>query len=218
MMKSVGAAPRFNSRWWNDECKAAAKAMREGFWTEEEAQLTNKHLKKVVREAKCNWANKYISTANIWEVAAWRHGRCSSLILALCNREGQLIYNHKGMASLLSTRFFTEEGGSVPTSFHDDPDPRPPRTFFPFSEPELTPLIKAMAIKSAPGSWGISWNLLKKGWEGVQDHLIDVYNACLACSHHPAHWKEVKVGRSLSWTSPTTPSLKPTGPSRFSKQ
>jgi hypothetical protein len=27
-MKTVGAAPGFNSRWWNDECKAAAKATR----------------------------------------------------------------------------------------------------------------------------------------------------------------------------------------------
>jgi hypothetical protein len=35
-MKTVGTAPGFNSRWWNDECRAAAKAMREGFWTDEE--------------------------------------------------------------------------------------------------------------------------------------------------------------------------------------
>jgi hypothetical protein len=35
-MKSVGAAPGFNSRWWNNECKAAAAATKEGFWTEEE--------------------------------------------------------------------------------------------------------------------------------------------------------------------------------------
>jgi hypothetical protein len=47
-MKMVGAVPGFNSRWWNDECKAAAKAMREGFWNEEEARTANKHLKKVV--------------------------------------------------------------------------------------------------------------------------------------------------------------------------
>jgi hypothetical protein len=72
-MKSVGAAPGFNSRWWNKECKAAVKATKEGFWTEEEARAANKHLKQVVWEAKRNWANDYISTANIWEVAAWRH-------------------------------------------------------------------------------------------------------------------------------------------------
>jgi hypothetical protein len=47
-MKMVGAAPGFNSRWWNDECKAVAKATRGGFWTEEEAHQANIHLKKVV--------------------------------------------------------------------------------------------------------------------------------------------------------------------------
>jgi hypothetical protein len=35
-MKSVSAAPGFNSRWWNDECRAAAKAMCEGFWNDAE--------------------------------------------------------------------------------------------------------------------------------------------------------------------------------------
>jgi hypothetical protein len=192
-MKSVGAALGFNSRWWNDECKAVAKATKEGFWTEEEARLANKHLKKVVREAKRNWANDYISTANIWEVAAWRHGRRSSLIPALIGNDSNLVYDHEGMASLLSTRFFTEEGDPIPTRFHDDPPPRTPHTFHKFSEEELTPLLKATANKSAPGSSGIGWSLLKKGWAVVKDHLVGVFNACLILGHHPAHWKEAKV-------------------------
>jgi hypothetical protein len=192
-MKSVGAAPGFNSRWWNDECKAAVKATQEGFWTEEEACLANIHLKKVVREAKRNWANDYITTANIWEVAAWRHRRRSSLIPALLGNEGRLVYDHEGMASLLSARFFAEEGEPIPTTFHDDPAPRPTCTFHSFREEELTPLLKAMANKSAPGSSGIGWSLLKKGWEAVQDHLIEVFNACLTLGHHLARWKEAKV-------------------------
>jgi hypothetical protein len=120
-MKSAGAAPGFNSRWWNDECKAAAAATKGGFWTEEEARAANAHLKKVVREAKRSWANDYITTANIWEVAAWRHGRRSSLIPALVGHDNKLVYDHEGMASLLSERFFAEEGTPIPTSFPDDP-------------------------------------------------------------------------------------------------
>jgi hypothetical protein len=192
-MKTVGAAPGFNSWWWNDECKEVAKATREGFWMEEEARLANIHLKKVVREAKRNWANDYITTANIWEVAAWRHRRRSSLIPALLDSNGQLIYNHEGMASLLSAHFFVEEGVPIPTHFHDDPPPLPPRTFHAFSEEELTLLLKATANKSAPGSSGIGWSLLKKGWDGVKDHLIKVFNACPILGHHPARWKEAKV-------------------------
>jgi hypothetical protein len=192
-MKPVGAAPGFNSRWWNDECKAAALATKGGFWTEDEARQANKHLKQVVREAKRSWANDYITTANIWEVAAWRHGRRSSLIPALVGHNGSLVYNHEGMASLLSERFFAEEGAPIPTSFHDDPPPKPPRPFHAFSETELTPLLKATSNKSAPGSSGIDWSLLKKGWDAAKDHLVDVYNACLTLGHHPPRWKEAKV-------------------------
>jgi hypothetical protein len=192
-MKRVGAAPGFNSRWWNKECKAAALATKGGFWTEEEAHQANKHLKAVVREAKRTWANEYITTANIWEVAAWRHGRQSSLIPALVGRDGSLVYDHEGMASLLSERFFAEATSPIPPSFHDDPPPLPPRPFHTFTESEITLLLKATSNKSAPGSSGIDWSLLKKGWDAAKGHLIDVYNACLILGHHPPQWKEAKV-------------------------
>jgi hypothetical protein len=192
-MKTVGAAPGFNSRWWNDECKAAAKAMRGGFWTDAEQRAANCHLKKVVREAKRDWADEYITTANVWEVTAWRHRWRSSHIPALRNRNGDLVYDHEGMASLLSARFFAEEGVPIPTTFADDPAPRETREFLPFGESELSSLLRATANKSAPGSSGISWSLLKKGWGAVKDHLILTYNACLVLGHHPARWKEAKV-------------------------
>jgi hypothetical protein len=192
-MRTVGAAPGFNSRWWNDECKAAAEATKGGFWMEEEAHHANRHLKKVVRDAKRNWANDYITTANIWEVAAWRHGRCSSLIPALVGNDGALVYDHEGMASLLSARFFAKEGTPIPTSFHNDPPPLPPRSFHAFSESELEPLLKATANKSTPGSSSIGWSLLKKGWDAAKDHLIAVFNDCFALGYHPARWKEAKV-------------------------
>jgi hypothetical protein len=192
-MKKVGSAPGFNSRWWNDECRAAAKAMHDGFWNDAEQRAANHQLKKVVREAKREWANEYITTANVWEVAAWRHGRRSSHIPALRNENSDLVYDHKGIASLLSARFFTEEGTPIPVSFEDDPPPREQREFLPFGESELFSLLRVTANKSAPGSSGIGWSLLKKGWGAVKDHLIATYNACLTLGHHPARWKEAKV-------------------------
>jgi hypothetical protein len=192
-MKKIGAAPGFNSRWWNDECRAAAKAMRDSFWTDAEQRAANRHLKDVVRRAKKDWADEYITTANVWEVAAWRHGRRSSHIPALRNEEGDLVYDHEGIASLLSARFFAEEGTPIPTTFEDDPAPRATRTFLPFGESELFSLLRTTANKSAPGSSGIGWSLLKKGWGAVKDHLLLVYNACLTLGHHPPRWKEAKV-------------------------
>jgi hypothetical protein len=192
-MKTVGVVPCFNSRWWNEECRDTARAMREGFWSDEEQRAANKHLKKVVREAKRRWADEYITTANVWEVAAWRHGRRSSHIPALRNHNNVLVYEHEELASLLSERFFAEEAEPIPARFHDDPDPCQDRAFKPFTDSELDTLLRQTANKSAPGTSGIGWFLLKKGWDAVKDHLIVIYNACFVLGHHPAHWREAKV-------------------------
>jgi hypothetical protein len=121
------------------------------------------------------------------------HGRRSSLIPTLIGNNGSLVYNHEGMASLLSARFFAEEGVYIPTTFYDDPPPLPPWSFHAFSKAELEPLLKATSNKSAPGSSSIGWSLLKKGWDVAKDHLVDVFNACFTLGHHPARWKEAKV-------------------------
>jgi hypothetical protein len=97
------------------------------------------------------------------------------------------------MASLLSARFFAEEGDPIPTTFPDDPAPRITREFVPFRESEIFDLLRVTANKSAPGTSGIGWSLLKKGWGAVKDHLVLTYNACLILGHHPARWKEAKV-------------------------
>jgi hypothetical protein len=65
--------------------------------------------------------------------------------------------------------------------------------FTPFTESELDELLRQTANKSAPGSSGIGWSLLKKGWGAVKDHLILIYNACFSLGHHPARWREAKV-------------------------
>jgi hypothetical protein len=167
--------------------------MREGFWSEEEQRAANKHLKTVVRDAKRRWADEYITAANVWEVAAWRHGRRSSHIPALLNHTNSLVFEHEEMASLLSARFFAEEADPIPRRFHDDPEPRPARAFVPFDKEELGVLLRLMANKSAPGTSGIGWSLLKKGWEAVKDHLLIIYNACFYLGHHLARWREAKV-------------------------
>jgi hypothetical protein len=130
--------------------------MRNGFWTDEAQCTANKHLKKVIQEAKRSWADEYITTANVWEVAAWRHGRWSLHIPALCNHDNNLVYEHEELASLLSKRFFAEEAEPIPTHFSDDPEPRLARPFAPFTESELAALLRQTANKSAPGTSGVT--------------------------------------------------------------
>jgi hypothetical protein len=137
-MKRKGAAPGFSSPWWNDECRDAARNLRSAE-TDEERKACDKKLKQVTRYAKRDWANKFINESNIWEVAAWRHGRRSSHIPALIDHSGALTYDHQGMADLLSERFFTDAREDIPTSFPDDPPKAPTRDFPAFAKKNLRP-------------------------------------------------------------------------------
>jgi hypothetical protein len=190
-MKKKGNAPGFSSKWWNDNCREAALALANA--PEEERTRLGRELKKVVRMAKRDWANSYISEANIWEVAAWRHGRRSSHIPALIDHTGELTYDHEQMALLLSERFFAKDEGNIPTHFLDDPPPRTPRPFTPFGKEELLDLLKQTTNKSAPGILGIGWDLLKRGWPHCDDLLTSIYSACIRLGHHPIRWKEATV-------------------------
>ena len=159
-MDRKGAAPGFRTHWWNDECGEASRAMQAA--SSMEAQRTcNKILKKAVKTAKCNWADQYITTTNIWEVAAWRHGRRSSHIPALIGSNGHLTFDHEEMAGLLSTWFFAEDSSDIPIKFTDDPEPHKTRPFHAFKEGELEEMLKQTKNNSAPGTSGIGWSLLK---------------------------------------------------------
>jgi hypothetical protein len=155
VMKRKGTAPGFNARWWNDDCKKAAHTLRDAT-TPEDSRLLHKALKQITKRAKMEWANEYITAANVWEVAAWRHGRRSSHIAALRDANGDLTFDHEIMADTLSRRFFAETRDTIPESFPDDPAPKEARPFPPFNEDELYDLLKATANKSAPGGSGIA--------------------------------------------------------------
>jgi hypothetical protein len=191
-MKRKGTAPGFNARWWMDECKAAAHALRDA-QTPEDIQRLNRDLKRITQRAKIKWANDFITAANVWEVAAWRHGRRSSHIAALRLVDRSLSFDHEEMADTLSRCFFAEDRDNIPESFLDDLPPCEARPFPPFNKDELFALLKAAANKSAPGGSGIGWELMKKGWSHMSELLTNIYNACITTGHHPARWKEATV-------------------------
>jgi hypothetical protein len=101
-MKKKGSAPGFSAKWWNDECRDAAAALANTESNDDRKACTLK-LKLTVRYAKHYWANKYINESNIWEVAAWRHGRRSLHIPALVDYTGSLTHDQQGMDSLYWT-------------------------------------------------------------------------------------------------------------------
>ena len=191
-MKKRGSKPGFNAKWWNEECRALAKQLREAQSDEEKTPLA-RSLKTLIATRKRQWADEYISSACIWEVAAWRHGRKSSHIPALRDSDGVMKFDHADMAEMLAECFFAEEGQPIPLSFSDDPPQRHIREFVPLVNEELERQLKLTSNTSAPGSSGIGWLILKKAWPVISANLTNIYNACLRLGYHPTRWKEASV-------------------------
>ena len=163
-----------------------------GYFCRQE-KAAKQNLKKVVKTAKCNWVDQYITTVNIWEVAAWCHGQCSSHTPALVKANSMLTFNHEEMAGLLFTHFFADVPHSIPTSFNNNPEPLDTQPFILFEERELEEMLKQMKNQSALGLLEIGWFLLKRGWPFVGALLANIFTACVRLAHHPACWKEAKV-------------------------
>ena len=191
-MKKRGATPGFNAKWWNEECREAARAARGANTPEDRAEVA-RNLKRIIQRRKREWADQYIASANIWEVAAWRHGRKTANIPALRDEEGHMHYDHQDMADMLANRFFAPDKGPIPTRFEDDPETRVERPHEEFNEEELESLLKETSNTSAPGSSGIGWLLVKRAWPVISEVLTSIYNACVFLGHHPGRWKEATV-------------------------
>ena len=54
-------------------------------------------------------------------------------------------------------------------------------------------LLKATANKTAPGSSGIGWRMLKWAWPIIGATLTYIFDACVHLGHHPTRWKEAVV-------------------------
>lgn len=96
------------------------------------------------------------------------------------------------MAGLLSRHFFAEDN-SIPINFHDNPPAQRTQGLYPFTQSELQDMLTLTKNNSAPGSLGIGWFLLKKGWPHMGSLLANIFTACVHLAHHLAHWKEAKV-------------------------
>lgn len=190
-MKCKGMAPGFCSHWWNNKCREATLALQNAEGRVERRAL-QKNLKTVIKYAKQDQADSYITATNIWEVAAWQHGCQSSHIPALVTGDGSLTYDHKEMAGLLSRHFFAEDN-SIPINFHGNPPAQRTQGLYPFTQSELQDMLTLTKNNSAPGSLGIGWFLLKKAWPHMGPLLANIFTACVHLAHHLAHWKEAKV-------------------------
>ena len=96
--------------WWTDACSLAAQAVRsagEDKWDEAVHALC-----RITTAAKRTWADREVTSGNIWDVAKWRHGRKSSAIAALREPDSSLTFE-------------PEDPGDIALHQVDDPPARP---------------------------------------------------------------------------------------------
>ena len=134
-----------------------------------------------------------MTTGDIWEVAKWRHRRKANTIVALCNDNGDLTFEHKEVADLLAQRFFTTDLGDVPLTQHDNPPVCLTRPFPLIMGREVQKCLDGTNNLSAPGESGISWEILKMVWPIIEDHFVTLANACTNIGHHPTEWRKALV-------------------------
>jgi hypothetical protein len=105
--------------WWN---KACANTVQKLCHTENKDASSTKQarLRRTVRVAKCQWADKYIENAQLWDVAAWHHS-CRVAKVPSLHGPNRLVHSHKEVMDVLSQRFFAKTPPQVELHFHDDP-------------------------------------------------------------------------------------------------
>ena len=95
------------------------------------------------------------------------------------------------MSAALQQRFFITDRPQVAPLQPDDPPPLPPCDFTPITEEEITAAIAPTSNKSAPGSSGIGYTLLKWAFKARPDQFVSIFNASISLGFHP--WKEAIV-------------------------
>ena len=184
-------------RWWNEECATLATQLRELCSLEhadpDEVKDAAQLLKTATCKAKRSWADHMVTTGDVWKVAGWHHGRRMAHIAALRQSDGELTFEPAEMAEILAARFFTKDAGNIALHQHDDPEPRPTRTFVPFTSAELERYLKKTKSTTAPGLSGESWGMLKLAWEKISDHITFLANACVCAGYHPVIWHTTLV-------------------------
>jgi Reverse transcriptase (RNA-dependent DNA polymerase) len=179
------------SPWWNTACAIATQNLRSAQTTRTRG-IAQARLKGTVRVAKRQWADDYIEKTQLWELAAWRHGRKVSKVPSLQGPDG-LVHTHEKVADILSQRFFPQTPPRVRSAFDDDPPPRPTRALPPIDKEIIGSLLAKTSNKSAPGQSGQTWILLKWVWATDPERLLALFSACLKAGYHPRPWKEAVV-------------------------
>jgi hypothetical protein len=116
-----GYSPR-GASWWNNACDLVVLRVREA-QDPETWKVADKDLQRMVRTAKCEWADEFLCNATpecLWTAARWHFRWKQRLIPALLTETG-LTDQPTIMTEALRKCFFKEFTTEVPLIFLDDP-------------------------------------------------------------------------------------------------
>jgi len=181
-------------RWWNKDCNLALTAVYSQDLHGPARKSAIRTLRNVIAQSKRQWAHNFLhhtTSVNLWEAAAWRKGRSIKRIPPLLTSHATLSHNPVHMSAALQQQFFVTDQPQVAPIQPDDPDPLPPRNFPPITEEEIKAAIAPTSNKSAPGSLGINYTLLKWAFQARPDQFVSIYNASISLGYHP--WKDALV-------------------------
>ena len=134
--------------WWTDACSLAVQAVRSAGGDERDDAV--RALCRTTTVAKRTWADRGVTSGNVWDVAKWRHGRKSSAIAALREPDSSLTFESERMAALLADRFFTQDPGDIALHQADDPPACLSWPLALFTSQELWELLRATSSTTAP--------------------------------------------------------------------
>ena len=95
------------------------------------------------------------------------------------------------MSAAFQARFFNPVRLPVDQVQPDDPPPLPPRNFIPISRDEVANALAKTSNKSAPGSSGITYKLIKWAFAAHPDWFLKIFNAAISLGYHP--WSKAIV-------------------------
>ena len=180
-------------RWWNQDC-ATALTLVYSSPTGPSKKDAIKYLRRTIAQAKRAWAHDFLhhtTSENLWEAAAWHKGCSIKCIPPLLVRPSRTSDDPQEMCEAFRQRFFITERPEVSPLQPDDPPPLPTRDLSPITQLEISAALSATSNKSALGSSGINYQLLKWAFQSRPDRFLDIFNAAISYGHHP--WKEALV-------------------------
>jgi len=180
-------------RWWNQDCATTLTLVYSSL-TGPSKKDAIKYLRCTIAQAKRAWAHDFLhhtTSENLWEAAAWRKGHSIKRIPPLLVRPSHTSDDPQEMCKAFWQRFFIMERPEVSPLQPDDPPPLPTRDLSPITQSEISTALSATSNKSALGSSGINYRLLKWAFQSRLDRFLDIFNAAISYRHHP--WKEALV-------------------------